>query len=85
MKTGLQIGAAVRYVRSKRVLTQDLLADRSGVHRNVVSRIERGMDANVTTLGFVAEGLGIELWRLLRIASKMTMLPRNRVRKSTQL
>lgn len=85
MNTGLQIGAAVRHVRSKRYMSQESLAERCEVGKTTVSRIERGLDTNITTLGFIAEGLDIELWRLLRLASKMTRLERNRVRQSTQL
>jgi len=62
-----QLGATVRKLRRKRNLTQDVFAERSGLHRAHVGEIERG-ESNVTiqTLKTIADTLGVKIVDLVR-------------------
>ena len=62
-----QLGATVRDLRRKRKLTQDVFAERSGLHRAHVGEIERG-ESNVTlqTLKIIADTLGVRVIDLVR-------------------
>lgn len=58
-----KIGAKVAYYRTLRGITQEKLADKLGVHKSVVSRIERGKyhnDLSLATLLKIAEKLNID-------------------------
>jgi transcriptional regulator with XRE-family HTH domain len=57
-----RIGANVRAARKAKHLTQDELADKSGLHRAHIGEIERG-ETNVTvqTLKTLADTLGVTL------------------------
>ncbi|MDY7103619.1 MAG: XRE family transcriptional regulator [Actinomycetota bacterium] len=62
-----QIGARVRAVRSRRGLSLDELAGRSGVSRSMVSEIERGRKVpTIVVLDRVANALGTSLARLVQ-------------------
>jgi XRE family transcriptional regulator, regulator of sulfur utilization len=62
-----QIGANIRALRLKRKLSQDIFAERSGLHRAHVGEIERG-ESNVTiqTLKIIEDGLGVRIVDLVR-------------------
>ena len=62
-----QLGATVRALRLKRKLSQDVFAERAGLHRAHVGEIERG-ESNVTlqTLKIIADTLGIRIVDLVR-------------------
>ena len=62
-----RVGANVRALRKKRGLSQDVFADRSGLHRAHVGSIERG-ESNVTlqTLEILADTLGVRIVDLVR-------------------
>jgi XRE family transcriptional regulator, regulator of sulfur utilization len=57
-----QLGKTVRAFRLKRRLSQDVFAERSGLHRAHVGEIERG-ESNVTiqTLKIIADTLGVRI------------------------
>lgn len=56
-----EFGQVVRDLREKRGLSQEELADRSGLHRNAVGLIERGQRIpSVETLFALSYGLGIK-------------------------
>lgn len=58
-----QIGAKIAYYRTLRGITQETLAKRMGIHKSVVSRIERGhyhKDLSLGTLLDIAEKLQID-------------------------
>ena len=56
----------LRELRAKRGLTQRTLADRSGVSREYIARIELGHhDPTVSTLEKLAKALGVKIGRLL--------------------
>jgi len=62
-----QLGATVRELRRKKKLSQDVFAERSGLHRAHVGEIERG-ESNVTiqTLKIIADTLGLRIVDLVR-------------------
>jgi len=58
-----QIGAKVAYYRTLRGITQEKLAEKMGLHKSVISRIERGKyhnDLSLATLLKIAEKLQID-------------------------
>ena len=61
-----QLGATVRRLRVKRGWTQDVLSDRSGLHRAHIGEIERG-ETNVTlqTLKTLADTFKVRITELL--------------------
>jgi transcriptional regulator with XRE-family HTH domain len=50
----------LRDVRISRYLSQRMLAERSGVSRATIARLERGEEAHFETLWKLAEALGVE-------------------------
>jgi transcriptional regulator with XRE-family HTH domain len=60
------LGDEVRERREARNLTQEALAHESGVHRNVLAKLEQGKtDSRVRTLFKVAVGLNMPLGTLI--------------------
>lgn len=62
-----QVGATIRALRLKRGWSQDVFADKSGLHRAHVGEIERG-ESNVTlqTLKIIADTLHVRIVDLVR-------------------
>ncbi|KHL91177.1 MULTISPECIES: helix-turn-helix domain-containing protein [unclassified Paenibacillus] len=67
-----RIGERIRRVRKEINLSQEQLAERSGLHTNYVGQVERG-EKNLTleTLEKVVGGLGISLEELFRYIGPM--------------
>jgi transcriptional regulator with XRE-family HTH domain len=62
-----QVGANIRALRLKKGWTQDVFADRSGLHRAHVGEIERGeSNVSIQTLKIVADTLGVRIVDLVR-------------------
>ena len=61
------VGATVRRLRLKNGWSQDVFADKSGLHRAHVGEIERG-ESNVTiqTLKILADTLGVRIVDLVK-------------------
>lgn len=61
------MGATVRALRLKRGWSQDVFADKSGLHRAHVGEIERG-ESNVTlqTLKIIADTMGVRIIDLVK-------------------
>lgn len=61
-----QFGGRVRAVRTERQLTQEQLAEASGLHRTEISLLERGKRTPILdTIVAVANGLGVTPSELL--------------------
>lgn len=62
-----QLGATIRALRLKCGWSQDVFADKTGLHRAHVGEIERG-ESNVTiqTLKIVADALGVKIVDLVK-------------------
>jgi transcriptional regulator with XRE-family HTH domain len=64
---GSNLGRNLRCARERRDMTQEEVADRSGVHATEVSRIEAGKrDPRVSTLERLAEAVEVAPGELLR-------------------
>jgi XRE family transcriptional regulator, regulator of sulfur utilization len=62
-----KLGTNVRVLRQKKGRSQDVFADKTGLHRAHVGEIERG-ESNVTlqTLKIVADALGVRIVDLVK-------------------
>ena len=66
MDVGRRVGAKVKRLRKEQGLSQEELAERSGVHRTFVSQIERAVkNVTLVSLDKVAQGLGVALRELV--------------------
>lgn len=62
-----KVGANVRLFREKAEVSQEELADRSGLHRTYISGVERGVrNPTVLVLAKIAKALGVELFMLVK-------------------
>ena len=60
------VGRRIRVLRYQRELTQEELAEATGISRSFISLIEHGgRGANLTRLFVLARALGVEPWELL--------------------
>ncbi|MBI5400669.1 MAG: helix-turn-helix transcriptional regulator [Candidatus Yonathbacteria bacterium] len=60
--TRLRLAQEVRLLRTKKHLTQEVVAQKAGMPQSVVARIERGeRSVSVNTLGRIAYALGKEV------------------------
>jgi transcriptional regulator with XRE-family HTH domain len=50
---------SLRYLRTSRALTQAELAERAGVRRSTIARLEGGQEARMRTLSRLARALGV--------------------------
>jgi transcriptional regulator with XRE-family HTH domain len=76
-----ELGAWVRGLRRERGLTLEELAERSGVSRAMISKVERGeKNPTLVVATKLAEGLEINLSRLLKIEERREVVvqPRDR-------
>jgi len=61
------IGARIRWARARNGITQETLAEESGLSRNTISLIEAGRKAaRLETLNQIASALDIQLFELFR-------------------
>lgn len=66
-----RLGQVIRNRRTEAGLSQEQLAERSGLHWTYVSQVERGRrNISVDALVRIGEGLGVPGWELLREAGK---------------
>lgn len=62
-----KVGANVRLFREKAEVSQEELADRSGLHRTYISGVERGVrNPTVLVLAKIAKALNVELFMLVK-------------------
>jgi transcriptional regulator with XRE-family HTH domain len=79
--TSGRIGERVRALRRERGWTLAMLAERSGVSRAMISKLERGeKNPTLVVAAKVAEGLGMNLSQLVSVEekSKVVVVPRER-------
>jgi transcriptional regulator with XRE-family HTH domain len=78
---GEQLGARVKEFRRRRGLTLEDLAERAGVSRAMISKVERGeKNPTLVVAAKVAEGLGVTLSELLGVEERreVVAVPRER-------
>lgn len=76
-----RLGERIRGLRRERGLTLDLLAERSGVSRAMISKLERGeKNPTLVVAAKVAEGLGVRLSQLVGVEERreVVVVPRGR-------
>ena len=76
-----RLGVRVRGLRRERRLTLEGLAERSGVSRAMISKLERGeKNPTLVVAAKVAEGLGVTLSQLVGVEEKreVVLVPRER-------
>ncbi|HEX5699055.1 MAG TPA: helix-turn-helix transcriptional regulator, partial [Rubrobacter sp.] len=70
-----RLGDRVRELRRRRSLTLEELAERSGVSRAMISKLERGeKNPTLVVAAKVAEGLGVSLSRLLGMEERRSVV-----------
>jgi transcriptional regulator with XRE-family HTH domain len=70
-----RLGARVRGLRRERGLTLDLLSERSGVSRAMISKLERGeKNPTLVVAAKVAEGLGVSLSQLVGVEERREVI-----------
>ncbi len=63
-----QLGSTIRQRRQELGLSQEDLAEKSGLHRNYIGGVERGeRNVGFVNLTKIAEGLDLPLSRLMRM------------------
>ena len=75
------LGERVRKLRRGRGLTLEALAERSGVSRAMISKVERGeKNPTLVVAAKVAEGLGVSLSQLVGVEERreVILVPRDR-------
>ncbi len=61
-----RVGANIKRLRLEQGLSQEELADRSGLHRTYLSSVERAVkNPTITVLARIADGLGTPLTTLV--------------------
>jgi len=76
-----RVGERVRALRRERGWTLEVLAERSGVSRAMISKLERGeKNPTLVVAARVAEGLGVSLSRLVGVEERreVVVVPRGR-------
>ena len=57
----------MRRLRAERGLSQEALADESGINRTYLSSVERSeRNVSIDNIGRIAKALGVEAWTLLQ-------------------
>lgn len=76
----VSVGAELRRLRERACISQRDLAQRTGMHRPIVSRIERGKHCPSLELAVLqAEACGGSMWDVLRAVDRASALPEKRV------
>jgi transcriptional regulator with XRE-family HTH domain len=67
-RTRLQLASRLRRLRKELKLTQEDMAERSGLDYRDYQRLEsrKPLDSRLSTLEKVAKGFGIPLWKLFK-------------------
>jgi transcriptional regulator with XRE-family HTH domain len=60
-------GLALRRAREVQQLSQEELAEKSGLHRTYISQVERGVrNVSIDNLEHLAQSVGLPLWHMIR-------------------
>ncbi len=66
-----QFGGVLRAYRERAQLSQEALADLSGLHRTYISQLERGLKSpSLTSLDGLAQALGVKPHQLVKAAER---------------
>jgi transcriptional regulator with XRE-family HTH domain len=60
-------GVRLRFAREDMGLSQELLAEKAGLHRTYIGQVERGeRNISVDSMERLADAVGLQLWDMLR-------------------
>jgi transcriptional regulator with XRE-family HTH domain len=60
-------GARLRLAREGMELSQEVLAEKAGLHRTYIGQVERGeRNISVDSMERLADAVGLQLWDMLR-------------------
>jgi transcriptional regulator with XRE-family HTH domain len=72
----IAFGQRLRALRAERGISQDELAERTGIHSTAIGRLERGTrEPRLKTILRLAEGLGTQPGRLLDYLGERRLTP----------
>jgi transcriptional regulator with XRE-family HTH domain len=81
----LQLGRAVRRLRSAKGFSQEAFADAVGVHRTYMGAVERGeTNISLDNIVRIAEGLAVKVSTLLAEAEHESLTPERKAAPRTQ-
>jgi len=65
-----QVGKRIRNLRESRGISQEVLAEKSGLHRTYIGGVERGLrNPSLKSLQRIAKGLGVGVGDLFQTAN----------------
>ena len=68
----VSLGKRIQSLREKQGLTQEQLEEKTGVHTNYISSIDRGLkNVTVKTLLKIAAGLNVEVYELFLLSEEI--------------
>ncbi|MDO8069431.1 helix-turn-helix domain-containing protein [Janthinobacterium sp. SUN206] len=63
----VHFGLTLRRARENLKLSQEVLAEKAGLHRTYIGQVERGeRNISIDNMEHLAEAVGMELWEMLR-------------------
>jgi len=73
-----KLAKRIRFLRTERRMTQEVLAEKSGLHPTLVGKIERAScNPSLITLDKITRGLGLPLYELLKFDGEDRIYTRN--------
>lgn len=63
----VQFGSRLRFAREELGISQEVLAEKAGLHRTYIGQVERGeRNISIDNLEKLADAVGEQLWEMLR-------------------
>jgi transcriptional regulator with XRE-family HTH domain len=60
-------GLALRQAREKEGMSQEVLAERAGLHRTYIGQVERGeKNISIGNMEHLAHAVGLEVWKMIK-------------------
>ncbi|MFZ3001612.1 helix-turn-helix domain-containing protein [Undibacterium sp. Ji50W] len=63
----IRFGVRLRHAREILTLSQEVLAEKAGLHRTYIGQVERGeRNISIDNMEKLADAVGLEVWDMLR-------------------